>query len=66
MSVGRNPFLPVIGDTVLSPAGYLRGAGIIVETDAVRYKVHGRRDGRDTICWHTRHELAFLRIDYGG
>jgi hypothetical protein len=64
MIVGRNPRLPVIGDTVLSRAGYRRGAGIIVDTDAVRYKVYWR-DGRDTLCWHARHELTVPRIDYG-
>ncbi|MBE1551766.1 hypothetical protein GGC64_005853 [Mycobacterium sp. OAS707] len=64
MIVGRHPRLPVIGDTVLSRMSYRRGTGIIVDTDAIRYKVYWR-DGRDTLCWHTRGELAVPRIDYG-
>ena len=66
MSVARNPCLPLIGDRFLSPEGYRRSAGIIVETDAVSYKVHSRRDGRDTLCRRTGHELTVPRIDYGG
>jgi hypothetical protein len=64
MIVGRSPRIPVTGDTVLARTNYRRGAGIIVETDAVRYKVYWR-DGGGTLCWHTRHELTVPRIDYG-
>jgi hypothetical protein len=64
MIVGRSPRIPVIGDTVLSRAGNTRGTGIIVDTDAVRYKVYWR-DGRDTLCWHARRELTVPRLDYG-
>jgi hypothetical protein len=62
--VGRNPRTPVIGDTVLSRASHRRGAGVIVDSDAVRYKVYWR-DGRGTLCWHTRGELTVPRLDYG-
>jgi hypothetical protein len=54
----------MIGDTVLSRASCRCRAGIIVETDAIRYKVYWR-DGRDTLRWHARHELTIPRIDYG-
>ena len=64
MIVGRSPRMPVIGDTVLSRADHARGTGIIVGTDAVRYKVYWR-DGRDTLCWHVRSELTVPRLDYG-
>ena len=64
MIVGRNPRTPVIGDTVLARANHRRGAGIIVDTDAIRYKVYWR-DGRDTLRWHARHELTVPRLDYG-
>jgi hypothetical protein len=64
MIVGRRPRMPVVGDTVLSRADHTRGAGIIVGVDAVRYKVYWR-DGRDTLCWHVRRELAIPRLDYG-
>jgi hypothetical protein len=63
MIVGRNPRLPVIGDTVLSRADRRRGAGTIVDTDTIRYKVYWR-DGEDTLCWHARRELAVPRLDY--
>jgi hypothetical protein len=63
--VGRSPRMPVIGDTVLSRADRARGAGIIVGTDAVRYKVYWR-DGRDTLGWHVRRELTVPRLDYDG
>jgi hypothetical protein len=62
--VGRNPRIPVIGDTVLSQTDRRHGAGIIVDTDGIRYKVYWR-DGRDTLRWHTRHEITVPRIDYG-
>ena len=64
MIVGRNPRTPVIGDTVLSRTDHRRGTGVIVDSDAIKYKVYWR-DGRDTICWHARVELAVPRIDYG-
>jgi hypothetical protein len=64
MIVGRSPRMPVIGDTVLSRADHACGAGIIVGTDAVRYKVYWR-DGRDTLRWHMRRELTVPRLDYG-
>jgi hypothetical protein len=63
MIVGRHPRTPVIGDTVLS-SDRRRGCGVIVDSDASRYKVYWR-DGRDTIGWHTRHEITVPRIDYG-
>jgi hypothetical protein len=56
--------MPVIGDTVLSRADQAPCAGIIVGTDAVRYKVYWR-DGRDTLRWHMRRELTVPRLDYG-
>jgi hypothetical protein len=49
MIVGRNPRTPVLGDTVLSRADHRRGTGIIVDTDAIRYKVYWR-DGEGTLC----------------
>ena len=64
MIVGRSPRMPVIGDTVLSRVDHACGAGIIVGTDAVGYKVYWR-DGRDTLRWHARRELTVPRIDYG-
>ncbi|TMS53370.1 hypothetical protein [Mycobacterium sp. DBP42] len=64
MIVGRNPRTPVISDTVLAQSDHHRGAGIIVDTDAIRYKVYWR-DGRDTLAWHGRHELTVPRLDYG-
>jgi hypothetical protein len=64
MIMGRSPRTPVIGDTVLSSVDHRRGAGIIVDTDAIRYKVYWR-DGRDTLRWHTRHEITVPRLDYG-
>jgi hypothetical protein len=64
MIVGRNPRIPVIGDTVLSRGDRRRGTGIIVDTDAIRYKVYWR-DGRDTLGWHARAELTVPRLDYG-
>ena len=64
MIVGRHPRTPVIGDTVLSRADFRRGAGVIVDTDAIRYKVYWR-DGRNTLCWHARRELTVPRLDSG-
>ncbi|PQM48683.1 hypothetical protein [Mycobacterium talmoniae] len=63
MIVGRNPSTPVMGDTVLARADHRRGVGIIVDSDAIRYKVYWR-DGTDTLRWHTRHELTVPRLDY--
>jgi hypothetical protein len=48
MIVGRHPRNPVIGDTVLSRSDRRHGTGVIVDTDAIRYKVYWR-DGRDTL-----------------
>jgi hypothetical protein len=64
MIMRRNPRTPVIGDTVLPNANRRLGAGIIVDTDAIRYKVYWR-DGKDTLCWHARCELTVPRLDYG-
>jgi hypothetical protein len=64
MIVGRNPRTPVVGDTVLSRVDRRRGVGIIVDTDAIRYKVDWR-DGKGTLCWHARRELTVPRLDYG-
>jgi hypothetical protein len=64
MIVGRTPRIPVIGDTVLARTDHRRGVGIIVDSDAIRYKVYWR-DGRDTLCWHTRRELTVPRLDHG-
>jgi hypothetical protein len=64
MIMGRNPRTPVIGDTVLSSLDHRRGTGIIVDSDAIRYKVYWR-DGRDTLRWHARRELTVPRLDYG-
>jgi hypothetical protein len=64
MIIGRNLRTPVIGDTVLSQSDRRHGAGIIVDTDAIRYKVYWR-DGRDALRWHTRHEIPIPRLDYG-
>lgn len=64
MIVGRHPRTPVIGDTVLSTADCRRGAGIIVDSDAVRFRVYWR-DGGGTLRWHVRRELAVPRLEYG-
>jgi hypothetical protein len=61
--VGRYPPTPVIGDTVLSRADHTRGSGVIVDTDAIRYRVYWR-DGSGTLCWHARRELTVPRLDY--
>ena len=63
MIVGRNPRTPVIGDTVLARADHTRGSGVIVDCDAIRYKVFWR-NGSDSICWHARRELTVPRVDY--
>ena len=64
MIVGRNPRTPMIGDTVLSRASIRTGVGVIVDTDAIRYKVYWR-NGRGQLSWHARRELAVPRLDYG-
>jgi hypothetical protein len=64
MIVGRSPRNPVIGDTVLLRAHHRQGVGIIVDTDAIRYKVYWR-NGRGDLCWHVRAELTVPRVDYG-
>lgn len=64
MIVGRDPRTPVLGDTVLSKVDYRRGAGIIVDSDEVRYRVYWRHGG-GTLCWHSRRELAIPRLEYG-
>jgi hypothetical protein len=64
MIVGRNPRMPVVGDTVISTADRERGAGVIVDTDAIRYKVYWR-ESKDTLCWHALLELTVPRLDYG-
>ena len=64
MIVGRTPRTPVIGDTVLLRAGNRHGVGVIVDTDAIRYRVYWR-DGIGTLCWHARCELTVPRLDYG-
>jgi len=64
MIIGRNPRMPVIGDTVLSRADWSRGVGVIVDTDAIKYEVYWR-DGRDALRWHARRELTVPRLDYG-
>jgi hypothetical protein len=64
MIIGRNPRTPVIGDTVLLRVGTRRGIGIIVDTDAIRYKVYWR-SGKGQLSWHPRRELAVPRLDYG-
>jgi hypothetical protein len=64
MIVGRSPRNPVIGDTVLLRAKKPQGIGVIVDTDAIRYKVYWR-NGRDELSWHARAELAIPRLDYG-
>ena len=65
MIVGRNPRHAVIGDSVLLRADNRQGVGTIVDTDAVRYKVYGRR-GRGLLSWHARGEVAVPRLDFGG
>ena len=64
MIVGRNPRLPVIGDSVLLRAGNTSGVGIIVDTNAIGYKVYWRI-GRGKLSWHARRELTVPRLDYG-
>jgi hypothetical protein len=64
MIVGRNPCLPVIGDTVLLRASHGRGIGTIVDIDTIKYKVYWR-NGRDELSWHPRGELTVPRLDYG-
>lgn len=63
MIVGRHPRTPVVGDTVLSRTDYRRGSGVIVDSDAVRFRVYWRCGG-GTLRWHPRHELAIPRLEY--
>jgi hypothetical protein len=63
MIVGRDPRTPVIGDTVLLRTGNRHGVGVIVDTDAIRYRVYWR-NGRGQLSWHVRRELAVPRLDY--
>jgi hypothetical protein len=42
MIVARSPRNPVIGDTVLLRAENRQGIGVIVDSDAIRYKVYWR------------------------
>ena len=63
MIVGRNPRTAVIGDTVLLRADNSYGVGVIVDTDAIRYRVYWRI-GRGQLSWHARRELAVPRLDY--
>jgi hypothetical protein len=64
MIVGRNPRNPVLGDTVLLRVSNRRGIGIIVDTDAIRYRVYWR-NGQGKLGWHPRRELIVPRLDYG-
>ena len=64
MIVGRNPRLPVIGDSVLLRADNRNGVGTIVDTDAIGYKVYWRA-ARGALSWHARRELTVPRLDYG-
>jgi hypothetical protein len=63
MIVGRHPRHAVIGDTVLLRANNRRGAGTIVDTDAIGYKVYWR-NGKGQLSWHARAELAVPRLDF--
>ena len=63
MIVGRDPRTPVIGDTVLLRTGNRHGVGVIVDTDAIRYRVYWR-NGTGQLSWHVRRELAVPRLDY--
>ena len=63
MIVGRNPRTAVIGDTVLLRRDISYGVGVIVDTDAIRYRVYWRI-GRGQLSWHARRELAAPRLDY--
>jgi hypothetical protein len=63
MIVGRHPRSPVIGDTVVSRVDHSRGSGTIVDVDVIRYRIYWR-DGRGTLSWHARRELAIPRLDY--
>ena len=70
MIVGRNPRLPVIGDTVLLRVGERRGVGIIVCAVNVRIPLlnrHGLKQVKRLALWHAldnvdQHDVAmFLR-----
>ena len=64
MIVGRNPRLPVIGDSVLLRAANRSGVGTIVDTNAIGYRVYWR-NGQGKLGWHARRELIVPRLDYG-
>jgi hypothetical protein len=53
----------VIGDTVVLCAGNRDGVGVIVDTDAIRYRGYWR-NGRGQLSWHARRELAVPRLEY--
>jgi hypothetical protein len=57
MITGRTPCIPVIGDTVLLRASNRHGGGVIVDTDAIRYR-GSWRDGRGQLSWYARRALA--------
>jgi hypothetical protein len=44
--------------------GNRSGVGIIVDTNAIGYKVYWR-NGRGKLSWHPRRELTIPRLDYG-
>jgi hypothetical protein len=52
MMMCRHPRTPVTGYTVLSRSDRRQGVGIIVDIDAVRYKVYWR--DAQTLCVGTR------------
>ena len=64
MIVGRNPRLPVIGDSVLLRAANRSGVGTIVDTNAIGYRVYWC-NGQGKLGWHARRELIVPRLDYG-
>jgi hypothetical protein len=64
MLVGRYPRDPVIRDRVLLRAEDRQATSTIVDTDAIRYKVHWR-NGRGELSWHARAGLTVPRLDYG-
>lgn len=59
-----SPF-PAQRPTLLSSVDRRLGAGIIVDIDAIRYKVYWR-DGIETLRWHARRGLTIPRLDYDG
>jgi hypothetical protein len=63
MTVGHDPPIPVISDTVPSQSSRRNGSGVLVDTGAIDYKAW--LDGRGALPWHTRREMALPRMDYG-